>query len=209
MLENLTWAPVGVVRVALGTRHTKLAASEPKWKVLIYDSVGQDIISVLISVKELRELGVTLFVQLHSDRDPIPEVPANSFADGGELGQKLEDLASAALQANCVANIHKVYDQYVNFISLDDDMFILKNQNSDALSYYAINKGDTKDTEMDEIMDKIVDCLFSVFVTLGTVPIIRSPKGNAAEMVAKKLDKKLRENLADARNNLLHSDTQS
>ena len=58
-------------------------------------------------------------------------------------------------------------------------------------------------------MDKIVDCLFSVFVTLGTVPIIRSPKGNAAEMVAKKLDKKLRENLADARNNLLHSDTQS
>lgn len=58
-------------------------------------------------------------------------------------------------------------------------------------------------------MDKIVDSLFSVFVTLGTVPIIRSPKGNAAEMVAKKLDKKLRENLADARNNLLHSDAQA
>jgi hypothetical protein len=73
----------------------------------------------------------------------------------------------------------------------------------------AINKGDIKDTEMDEIMNRIVDSLFSVFVTLGTVPIIRSPKGNAAEMVAKKLEKKLRENLADARNNLLHSDTQS
>lgn len=42
---------------------------------------------------------------------------------------------------------------------------------------------------------------------LGTVPIIRSPKGNAAEMVAKKLDKKLRENLFDARNNLFHTDT--
>lgn len=58
-------------------------------------------------------------------------------------------------------------------------------------------------------MNTIVDSLFSVFVTLGNVPIIRSPKGNAAEMVAKKLDKKLRENLADARNNLLHTDTQS
>lgn len=34
-------------------------------------------------------------------------------------------------------------------------------------------------------MDRIVDSLFSVFVTLGNVPIIRSPKGNAAEMVAK------------------------
>lgn len=43
----------------------------------------------------------------------------------------------------------------------------------------------------------------------GSVPIIRSPKGNAAEMVAKKLDKKLRENLFDARNNLFHTDTQA
>lgn len=40
----------------------KLTPSEPVWKVLIYDKTGQDIISPLISVKELRELGVTLFV---------------------------------------------------------------------------------------------------------------------------------------------------
>lgn len=44
---------------------------------------------------------------------------------------------------------------------------------------------------------------------LGNVPIIRSPKGNAAEMVAKRLDKKLRDNLFDARNNLFQTDTQS
>lgn len=41
---------------------TKAVANEPIWKVLIYDRVGQDIISPLISVKELRELGVTLHV---------------------------------------------------------------------------------------------------------------------------------------------------
>lgn len=46
-------------------------------------------------------------------------------------------------------------------------------------------------------------------VILGNVPIIRSPKGNAAEMVAKKLDKKLRENVFDARNNLFSSDVQA
>ncbi|GJQ86624.1 Slh [Trypoxylus dichotomus] len=214
---------------------SKINASEPVWKVLIYDRIGQDIISPLISVKELRELGVTLHVQLHSDRDPIPEVPAIYFCVPSDenLGrisqdfqkgiydiyhlnfispitrQKLEDLASAAIQSSCVANIHKVYDQYINFISLEDDMFILKHQNSDTLSYYAINRGDMKDTEMELIMDNIVDSLFSVFVTLGSVPIIRSPKGNAAEMVAKKLDKKLRENLFDARNNLFHSDAQT
>ncbi|XP_049825350.1 protein sly1 homolog [Aethina tumida] len=219
----------------LNQQQTKLGSSEPVWKVLVYDTVGQDIISPLISIKELREQGVTLFVQLHSDRDSIPEVPAIYFCaptsenlarinqdfqqgiyDVYHLNfispisrQKLEDLASAAIQANCVANIHKVYDQYVNFISLEDDMFILKHSKSDDLSYYAINKGDTKDTEMNSIINNIVDSLFSVFVTMGTVPIIRSPKGNAAEMVAKGLDKKLRENLFDARNNLFQTDAQN
>lgn len=35
------------------------------------------------------------------------------------------------------------------------------------LYFSAINKGDTKDTEMEPIMDEIVESLFSVFVTLG------------------------------------------
>ncbi|KAG5882113.1 hypothetical protein JTB14_016876 [Gonioctena quinquepunctata] len=181
----------------LNQPQTKMSSSEPVWKILIYDRVGQDIISPLLSVKELREQGVTLFAQLHSDRDPIPEVPAVYFC--------------AATEDNLdrITNIHKVFDQYINFISLEDDLFILKHQNSDLISYYNINKGDTKDTEMEIIMNTIVDSLFSVFVTLGSVPIIRSPKGNAAEMVAKKLDKKLRENLFDARNNLFVSDAQS
>lgn len=118
--------------------------------------------------------------------------------------QKLEELAAAALQANCVANIHRVYDQYLNFITLEDDLFILKHQNSDDLSYYSINRANTRDEEMERIMDSIVDSLFSLFVTLGNVPIIRCPKNTAAEMVARKLEKKIRENLWDARNNLFH-----
>ena len=174
----------------------------------------------------------SFFSQLHSDRDTIPEAPAIYFCAPTEenLGriaqdfqnglydiyhlnfispiprQKLEDLSAAALQAGCVANIHKVYDQYVNFITLEDDMFVLKHQNSDSLSYYAINRANTSDTEMEQIMENIVDSLFSIFVTLGNVPIIRALKNTAAEMVAKKLEKKLRENLWDARNNLFHMD---
>ncbi|XP_004929499.2 protein sly1 homolog [Bombyx mori] len=212
---------------------TKNIANEPTWKILIYDRVGQDIISPLVSVKDLRELGVTLHLQLHSDRDSIPEVPAVYFCspsdenldricqdlDNGIYDQyhlnfispitrhKLEDLAASAIQSNSAVNIHKVFDQYLNFICLEDDLFIMKHQQSDSLSYYAINKADTKDTEMEVIMDNIVESLFSVFVTMGNVPFIRSTKGNAAEMVAKKLDKKLRENLWDARNNLFHGNT--
>lgn len=32
----------------------------------------------------------------------------------------------------------QVYDQYVNFISLEEDMFTLKHQGSEALSYYGV-----------------------------------------------------------------------
>ncbi|XP_076176675.1 sec1 family domain containing Slh [Ptiloglossa arizonensis] len=211
----------------------KLEEAIPTWKVLIYDRLGQDIISPLISVKELRELGITLHMQLHSDRDSIPEVPAIYFCaptdeNLGRIGQdlqnglydiyylnfispisrqKMEDLAAAALLGGVVSSIHKVFDQYLNFISLEDDLFILRHQNSDVISYHALNRGEVKDTEMESVMEIIVDCLFSVFVTLGTVPIIRCPRGNAAEMVAKMIDKKLRENVWDTRNNLFESET--
>ncbi|XP_006108302.2 sec1 family domain-containing protein 1-like [Myotis lucifugus] len=60
---------------------------------------------------------------------------------------------------------------------------------------------------METVMDTIVDSLFCFFVTLGAVPIIRCSRGTAAEMVAVKLDKKLRENLRDARNSLFTGDT--
>lgn len=206
---------------------------EPQWKVLIYDRFGQDIISPLLGVKELRDLGVTLHLNLHSDRDSIPDVPAVYFVMPTEDNvqricrdlqnqlyesyylnfisaiprQRLEELANAAIHSNSVPQITKLFDQYLNFISLEDDMFTLRHQDRESISYYAINRGDVKDSEMEQIMDTVVDSLFSVFVTLGTVPIIRSPRGNAAEMVAEKLDKKLRENLRDARNSFFTSDS--
>uniref|UniRef100_G3PHL2 Sec1 family domain containing 1 n=1 Tax=Gasterosteus aculeatus aculeatus TaxID=481459 RepID=G3PHL2_GASAC len=180
----------------------KNTATEPVWKVLIYDRFGQDIISPLLSVKELRDMGITLHLLLHSDRDPIPDVPAIYFVMPTEENidricqdlrnqlhesyflnfisaisrSKLEDVASAALAANAVAQVTKVYDQYLNFITLEDDMFTLCHQNKELISYH------------------------------GAVPIIRCPRGNAAEMVAVKLDKKLRENLRDARNSLFTGD---
>uniref|UniRef100_A0A668S5G8 Sec1 family domain-containing protein 1 n=1 Tax=Oreochromis aureus TaxID=47969 RepID=A0A668S5G8_OREAU len=181
----------------------KNTAAEPVWKVLIYDRFGQDIISPLLSVKELRDMGITLHLLLHSDRDPIPDVPAIYFVMPTEENidricqdlrnqlyesyylnfisaisrSKLEDIASAALAANAVTQVTKVFDQYLNFITLEDDMFILCHQNKELISYH------------------------------GAVPIIRCPRGNAAEMVAVKLDKKLRENLRDARNSLFTGDS--
>lgn len=211
---------------------SKATTTEPQWKVLVYDRFGQDIISPLLTVKELRDMGVTLHLKLHSERDPIPDVPAIYFVMPTDdnirrIGQdfqsqlyetyylnfisaisrqRLEEIASAAIHSNCVSQVSKVFDQYLNFISLEDDMFTLRHQDRDSISYYALNKGDVKDTEIEHIMDTVVDSLFSVFVTLGTVPIIRCPRGNAAEMVAEKLDKKLRENIRDARSSFFTSE---
>lgn len=135
---------------------------EPVWKLLIYDSNGQDIISPLLNVKELRECGVTLHLRLHSDRDAIPDVPAIYFVSPTDENvqricsdlrsrlydrfylnfitavsrEKLEQLAAAALQGNCAGSVKKVYDQYVDFISLEQDMFVLKEHQSHNISYY-------------------------------------------------------------------------
>lgn len=48
----------------------------------------------------------------------------------------------------------------------------------------ALNKGDVTESEMNEMINIIADGLFAVFVTLGSIPIIRCPKGTAAEYVA-------------------------
>uniref|UniRef100_A0A8I3N5B6 Sec1 family domain-containing protein 1 n=2 Tax=Canis lupus familiaris TaxID=9615 RepID=A0A8I3N5B6_CANLF len=190
--------------------HVKNSTGEPVWKVLIYDRFGQDIISPLLSVKELRDMGITLHLLLHSDRDPIPDVPAVYFVMPTEENidrmcqdlrnqlyesyylnfisaisrSKLEDIANAALAASAVTQVAKVFDQYLNFITLEDDMFVLCNQNKELVSYRAINRPDITDTEMETVMDTIVDSLFCFFVTLGAVPIIRCSRGTAAEMVA-------------------------
>lgn len=38
----------------------KLILNEPSWKILIYDRYGQDILSPLLGIKQLRDNGVTL-----------------------------------------------------------------------------------------------------------------------------------------------------
>ena len=206
---------------------------DPSWKVLIYDKTGRDILGPLISVKELRDLGVTLHLMLHSGRDNIPDAPAvyfclptdeniqrmsqdiNNQLYGGYYYNfispvsraKLEDLATSALQSGSDHLIQRVYDQYTNFICLEPEMFTLKQTGDNSVSYYSLNKGSVRDSEMEDMLTSITDSLFALCVTLGTVPIIRCPPGNAAEAVASKLDKKLRDNLKDARNSLFNDAT--
>eukprot|EP00731_Ephydatia_muelleri_P027307 Em0019g180a len=211
------------------------SAKEPTWKVLIYDKQGSDIISPLLTVKDLRNLGVTLHLLIDAPREQIADATALYFVmptkeNVTKICQDcrlqlyeayhfnfitpisrtlLEDLAKGALETNCVTQISKVYDQFLHFISLEEDLFIVNAQRSDELSYYALNRPDSLDTDMKQICDMLVETLFSVFVTAGVVPIIQCPRGNAAEMVAEALDKRLRDNIKDARSSMFSGDNLS
>jgi len=212
----------------LGKPLSKKTVVEPEWKILIYDDVGQNIISPLLSVAELRSLGITLYLPFKSNRDQVPDVAAVYFVAPTEENvarlckdmeanlydtyyfnfisaiprRLLEDLASSALHANVEAKINKIFDQYIDFVCLEKDMFlpVCDSNSNNVASYYNLNKANMKDHEMASIIDGVVNSLYCLFVTLGTIPIIRCPSGNAAEMVAQNLDKRLRDNLRDTRN---------
>jgi hypothetical protein len=51
----------------------------PEWKVLVYDNAGSEVISPLLSVGDLRKLGVTLHMKLDAPREAIPDVAAVYF----------------------------------------------------------------------------------------------------------------------------------
>ncbi|KAJ3129954.1 Vesicle trafficking between the ER and Golgi [Nowakowskiella sp. JEL0407] len=207
-----------------------LTIADPQWKVLVYDHVGQLIISPLLKVNDLREQGVTVHMPLFGDRHAITDVPAVYFVQPtheninrlaevdmqfSDLSRHLyesyyinfttsvsrdllEELASSTVQANAQSEISQVFDQYLNFISLEPNLFTL---NLDS-TYQTLNDPNSPDALIESVLEKITTGLFSVVATLGVVPIIRCSKGNAAEMVASALDGKLREHLMNGRNNL-------
>ena len=91
----------------------------------------------------------------------------------------------------------KVYDQYLNFITLSPRLFSLGLRRT----YVQLHDPAAKDAEVEAAVGELVSGLFCVLVTLGAVPIIRAARGGAAEMVAARLDARLREHL-QSRSNL-------
>src|SRR5579859_3124795 len=51
--------------------------TEPVWKFLIFDQLGQNVISSVLRVNDLREAGVTVHMHLKANRHPMEDVPAS------------------------------------------------------------------------------------------------------------------------------------
>jgi len=198
-------------------------ANEEVYKILIYDRFCQNILSPLTHVKDLRKHGVTLFFLIDKDRQPVHDVPAVYFVQPTESNLQriiadasrslydtfhlnfsssiprkfLEELASGTLKSGSVEKVSKVHDQYLEFVTLEDNLFSLAQQST----YVQMNDPSAGEKEINEIIERVASGLFCVLVTLGVVPVIRCPSGGPAEMVASLLDQKLRDHLL-SKNNL-------
>lgn len=108
----------------------------------------------------------------------------------------LEDFAQQTV--NTSSAISQVYDQYLNFLVQEPNSYSLGMENI----YSTLANPKVREEDIEEIVAKIVNGLFSVVLTSGIIPIIRATRGNAAEMVAQKLDEKLRNHVLNSRNQL-------
>ncbi|CAM9431576.1 unnamed protein product [Ascophyllum nodosum] len=188
-----------------------------QWKVLVYDKPCRNIISTLLHVTQLRKQGVTLHMLLETEREAIPDVPAIYFcrptednmrciaADAGKrlysnlyinLSSKLdrplmELLARETLANSSVDMISKIYDQNLEFVSLENRLFSLDRPGS----YVHYNDPTCPDAQIEAYMRTMASALFGVLATVGGVPIIRALPGGPAQMVAEQLSKIISDHL--------------
>ncbi|KAF8640441.1 hypothetical protein AX17_000106 [Amanita inopinata Kibby_2008] len=213
------------------------ASGPPVWKILVLDQRTKDVLATVLRVQDLRDVGVTLHVQLHSLRPPLPDVPAIYFvsptlANIRRIAEDLrkglyesfhlnfveplprallEELAASVAQDGTGHLIEQVLDQYLSYIAPSPSLFSLlappppavssasssmdPSNSAPHMAYTVLNSPSSTEQQIEEEIERITNGLFSVVATTGHVPIIRAPKGNAAEMVAKKLESKIRDSL--------------
>eukprot|EP00727_Mastigamoeba_balamuthi_P004278 m51a1_g13848 putative sec1 family domain-containing protein 1 isoform 1 (646) ;mRNA; f:562971-565584 len=183
------------------------------WKVLVFDKTGSDIISLLLRIGDIRKCGITLTLNINSERHAIVDAPAVYFVSPSRENilrvcqdcaaglydslylnftssipkQMLEELAATTLQSASVHKIQRVYDQYTNFLSLEPDLFVTGMEDS----YVAFNDPGVSDSVAQCHVNTVAESLLSVVITMKILPIIRAPRNSAAELVAQALNEKL------------------
>ena len=192
------------------------------WKVLIYDSACSDIISPLLSVSDLRSLGITLHINIRSRREAVRDAPAVYFLQPtpanvelvlADLQRRLyasyhlhfssslprpllELLAARSSAEGSSGRISRLYDEYAHFVCLEDNLVTL----NQAQSFLTLNSPQQTDASMQQLTEQTVDSLFSLVATIGLVPVIRAPADGAAGLIASRLDARLRSHLTHRQN---------
>ncbi|KAJ3869324.1 Sec1-like protein [Lentinula novae-zelandiae] len=218
---------------------TPIVAGPPVFKILVLDQQTKDVLATVLRVQDLRDVGVTLHVQLHSTRPPLPDVPAVYFVSPTAANIQriaedldkclyesfhlnfveplpralLEELAASVARDGTGESVQELIDQYLSFIAPSSSLFSLLpplpqaspatpavagTSTTPSSTYTILNSPVSTEQQIEAEIERVANGLFSVIATLGHVPFIRAPRGNAAEMVAKKLETKIRDALITA-----------
>ena len=81
----------------------------------------------------------------------------------------LEKFAQELVGANAAPMIAKIYDQYLDVIALEPNMFSLNIKNSFA----AYNEPSLNESQIKAFMNRVALGLLSAIRVLGTLPVIR------------------------------------
>lgn len=198
-----------------------LDTQEIIWKILILDVRSTAIVSSVLRVNDLLKSGITVHALIKQDRSSLPDVPAIYFVQPTQENidiivndlrndkylefyinftssltrDLLEDFAKKASTTGKSNRIKQVYDQYLDFVVTEPELFSLELTGA----YSKLNSPQTSEDEINELCNIISEGLYNSIVTIGTVPIIRAPKGGPAEVVAQKLEGKLRDYIINTR----------
>lgn len=180
------------------------------WKTLVYDERGLAIISVLMKVSNLMDVGVTSYAMIGSKRSPIPDVSAVYLVEPIEANLRriaqdtaaplykpihinftspiqselLEHLAALIAQQSDGTCISSIFDQYIDFLSPDPYLFALFEKDTVLTDIYSFH---ANDEAAEATINRIALCLVSVFLTAGEIPRILYPtKESASSLVASK-----------------------
>lgn len=191
------------------------------WKALILDRRSTAIVSSVLRVNDLLEYGITMHALVDQRRAALPDVPAiyffrptteniaaaiqdashEQYADQyvnftSSLSRSLlEVFAKKIAQTGHGDKIKQVYDQYLDFIVTEPNLFSL-----DMPKVYSeINNPHTTEDQINTRVDEIVSGLFCTVLTMGSIPVIRCNRGGAAELVSQRLDQKLRDHVINTR----------
>jgi hypothetical protein len=185
------------------------------WKVLVLDSKGTAIVSSVLRMSDLLRCGITMHTHINAHRSSLPDVPVIYFVEPTQeniqrIEQDLKDDKYASFYINFTSSLSRdlleelaksvaitgksskvmqVYDQYLNYIVTEPSLFALKEPH--VYSRFADAK--TTEDEINQTADVISNGLFDTVITMGNIPIIRSQTGGPAQLIAEKLDQKLRD----------------
>ncbi|TFK26705.1 Sec1-like protein [Coprinopsis marcescibilis] len=125
----------------------------------------------------------------------------------------LEELAASVAQDGTGDLIQQVVDQYLSFITPSASLFSLlppptpppsiqsptpPEPNQVVSTYTIFNSPQTSEQQIEEEVERVANGLFAAIATSAHVPFIRAPRGNAAEMIAKRLETKIRDAVLSA-----------